>query len=57
MSTAQTVEVCYPDGSPKTFYPDKPWLNKYGYTHHTTERCGECGKWECDPKGIGHYRG
>lgn len=57
MRVAQTVEVCYPDGAPKTFYPDKPWLNKYGYTHRTTERCCECGKWECDPKGIGHYRG
>ena len=46
----------YPDGSFKTYFPGKPWLNKYGYPH-ATERCIECGQWECDPEGIGHYRG
>lgn len=46
----------YPDGSHKTYYKNKPWLNKYGYAHRTTEPCAECGQWECDPLGIGHYR-
>jgi hypothetical protein len=46
----------YPDGTPKIFYLGKPWLNIYGYGH-ATKRCSECGKWECDPNGIGHYRG
>ena len=49
-------ETTYPDGTLKTFYPDKPWLNKYGYPHRTHEKCKECGKWECDAEGIGHYR-
>lgn len=46
----------YSDGTLKTFYPDKPWLNQYGYAH-AKERCRECGEWECDPQGVGHYRG
>lgn len=46
----------YPDGTPKTYYPEKPWLNEYGYSHRTS-RCSECDEWECDPNGIGHYRG
>jgi hypothetical protein len=46
----------YPDGTTKTFYPDKPWLNSYGYSHRDY-RCQECGEYECDPNGIGHYRG
>jgi hypothetical protein len=46
----------YSDGTVKTFYPDKPHLNRYGYPHRT-QRCPECGQWECDPEGIGHYKG
>lgn len=46
----------YPDGSIKTFQPGKPHLNRYGYSHRETP-CPECGKYECDPNGIGHYRG
>jgi hypothetical protein len=52
----EKTSECYPDGTPKTYYPNKPWLNKYGYLHRA-ERCNECGEWECDPNGIGHYRG
>ncbi len=47
----------YPDGTPKTYYPGKPWLNEYGYSNDKTERCPECGQWECDYEGVGHYRG
>lgn len=46
----------YPDGTIKTFYPGKPWLNQLGYQHRNA-RCPECGQWECDPDGVGHYRG
>jgi hypothetical protein len=51
----------YPDGTVKTFYIDKDGrkrkdLNKYGYQHRD-RRCPECGAWECDPEGVGHYRG
>lgn len=48
--------VSYPDGTPKTFYPGKSHLNQFGYGHRTN-KCPECGMWECDPQGIGHYRG
>lgn len=50
------IRTEYSDGTPKTFYPGKPWLNKYGYSH-ATEPCRECGEWECDQNGVGHYRG
>lgn len=46
----------YPDGTPKTFFLGKPWLNQYGYPHADT-RCQECGEWECNPEEVGHYRG
>lgn len=46
----------YPDGTLKTFYPGRPWLNHYG-TPHRTSKCPECGQWECDPDSVGHYRG
>ena len=46
----------YPDGELKTFYPGRPWLTVYGVPHRN-EKCSECGKWECDPDSIGHYRG
>ena len=46
----------YPDGTPKTFREGRPDLNSYGY-QHATERCQECGEWECDFEGVGHYRG
>ena len=55
--------IMYPDGTPKTFYTDpktgevKLWLNQFGYTNDRTERCKECGEWECDQNGVGHYRG
>jgi hypothetical protein len=51
----------YPDGTKKTFFIDKHGsviyhLNKYGYPHRT-QRCTECGEWECDIQGVRHYRG
>lgn len=45
----------YHDGTIKTFYPGRSDLNKFGYPHKTN-KCPECGEWECDPDGIGHYR-
>lgn len=46
----------YRDGTLKTFHPENSNLNKFGYPHRTN-RCPECGEWECDPNGVGHYRG
>lgn len=46
----------YSDGTKMTFYPNKPWLNKYGYSHADVP-CKECGEFECDINGLGHYRG
>lgn len=49
-------KATYPDGTPKTFREGRPDLNSYGYQHATC-RCKECGEWECDPNGVGHYCG
>mgnify|MGYP001016134138 CR=1 FL=1 len=53
----------YPDGkTPKTYFRDKDgsvkmYLNQYGYSNRIQEPCRECGQWECDLEGVGHYRG
>ena len=55
--------IMYPDGTPKTFYNDPKTgdvsyhLNRFGYKNDRKEPCRECGEWECDPNGVGHYRG
>jgi hypothetical protein len=36
----------YSDGTLKTYYPGRPWLNQFGYPHRS-EKCS-CGYWECD---------
>ena len=43
------------NGEERETYPNKPWLNEYGYVHRNTP-CQECGEIVCDPQGIGHFR-
>lgn len=57
MKMKPSEKQVYPDGTPKTFYPGRRDLNSYGYAHRETAPCRECGEWECDPNGVGHYRG
>lgn len=56
MNDERNKGLRYPDGTPKTFYKDRTDLNAYGYPHRK-DRCPECGNWECDYEGVGHYRG
>ena len=58
-----TAVEYYPDGKTiKTYYkpkegPIRKDLNRYGYSNTIKEPCRECGQWECDLEGVGHYRG
>lgn len=56
MNDERNKGLRYPDGTPKTFYKGRTDLNTYGYPHRK-DRCPECGEWECDYQGVGHYRG
>lgn len=37
----------YEDGTPKTYFPGKPWLNRFGFPHRVN-KCSSCDKWECE---------
>lgn len=61
MNDQRNRGIRYPDGTLKTYRvmlngDIRYDLNQYGYSHRET-LCEECGKYECDYEGIGHYRG